>query len=585
MKVSDYIIETLRSHGVTHIFGFAGGAITHLLDSICRTPGIEFISTHHEQAAAFAAEGYARVSGKIGVAMATSGPGAINLATGVGSSYFDSVPCLYLTGQVNTYEYKFERPLRQLGFQETDVVSIARPITKDAVLLTDPNQTAYVLSRLLHLAQDGRPGPVLLDVPMDIQRAEIDLGTAPGFERQESSPNGDCGNLVKLGEVKGAMGLISESQRPIIIVGGGIRLAAAESALRKFVDKAGIPFVCTLMGLDALPHDHHQAFGFIGAYGNRYGNYALANSDLIIVLGSRLTARQTGTSVNNFARGAKIVHIDIDPNELGSRLKETLSVCMDVREFLEKAYQYIRWQGNAFAPWLQWLQSVKSRYLRRGGRTPNGLDPYSVLAKICDMSSEDEVFVADVGQNQMWTAQGISVSANQRVLFSGGMGSMGFAVPAAIGAFFADHSRSVTAIVGDGGLQMNIQELHTAIRNCIPLKVVLLNNNSLGMIRQFQQLYFEGRCYGSIEGYDSPNFQKLAEAYGWRYVHVGDLEDLNAVSQCDSAVLFEVPVSMDCDVVPKLEVNRPIEDQNPLLDRDEFRSNMLIEPDISSLKQ
>lgn len=583
MKVSDYIANVLAEHAITHVFGFAGGAITHLIDSIYSMPSIEFVSMHHEQGAAFAAEGYARVSGKVGVSMATSGPGATNLITGIGSSYFDSIPCLYITGQVNTYEYKFERPLRQLGFQEMDIVSMVKPITKDAVLLTDSSETRYTLERLLYLTTEGRPGPVLLDIPMNIQRADINPEAQRGFSIPQDTQARDRVSQGQMADIQKAITLLKEAKRPVILAGGGIRLSGAQIAFKEFVEKSGIPVVSTLMGLDSFPQDNEYAFGLIGAYGNRYGNYALANSDLILVLGSRLTGRQTGTNVKNFARAANIIHVDIDPHELRNRLQETLSICMDVDQFLNIAYKNICWKSDAFDDWMEWLRKIKLKYPRVSPETCNRVDPYTVMDRVSKIASATEIFTVDVGQNQMWTAQGLRPKKGQRLLFSGGMGSMGFALPVAIGAYYADPSREITAIVGDGGLQMNIQEMNTVVRNKIPLKIILLNNKSLGMIRQFQQLYFGGRCVATVEGYDCPDFKKLAEAYAWKYVLVDNLESLEVMSAGKMPTFFEIPIEMTCNVIPKLEIQRPIEDQSPLIDRSEFKGNMIIELDDSSL--
>ena len=317
MKLSDYVIDLLVSNGVTHIFEVCGGSLAHLLDSLYGRTDITTISMHHETAAAFAAEGYSRAGGNIGVAMATSGPGATNFITGIGSCYFDSIPCLFITGQVNTYEFKFDKPTRQIGFQETDIVKIVKPITKKAELLMDECKVKYCLQEAIYEAKHGRPGPVLVDIPLNIQRASIDVGSLASFSNEDAGVRSKIDDRI----FDQVIDLIKSSLRPIILAGGGIRLADSQDELLKFARSSGIPVVTSLMGLDAFPHDDPLFFGMIGTYGNRYANLAIANSDLVLALGVRLDTRQTGTRPETFARGAKIVHVDIDPFELNNKIK------------------------------------------------------------------------------------------------------------------------------------------------------------------------------------------------------------------------------------------------------------------------
>mgnify|MGYP001603540757 FL=1 len=311
MKLSDYIVEFLKDNGVTTVFGYQGGAITHFVDSIYTAEGIKFVSNYHEQASAFAAEGYSRVTGNIGVCTATSGPGATNLITGIGSAFFDSIPCLYITGQVNTYEYKRSAEIRQEGFQETDIVSIIKPITKYAVMITDSKKIKFCLEKSFYLAKEGRSGPVLLDIPMNIQRSEVNPCDLVSFYESEEYKTKKR-LKVNIEDVSNLIEVIRKSERPVILAGGGIRLAKAERKLEKLIDITGIPVVSTLMGIDCLNHEHKCYVGYMGAYGTRYSNLAVANCDLLIVLGSRLTTRQTSAITDSFAREAKIVHVDID---------------------------------------------------------------------------------------------------------------------------------------------------------------------------------------------------------------------------------------------------------------------------------
>jgi len=329
MKLSDYLVEVLASQNIKYVFGYAGGPIMHIIDSLHNRDDIDFISVHHEQAAAFAAEGYARVTNNLGVAIATSGPGATNLMTGIGSSYFDSIPCLYITGQVNTYEYKGDLKVRQLGFQETDIVSIVKPITKYAVRVTDAKDIKYEIFKAISIAQSGRPGSVLVDIPMNILRAEIVPSELAGYvnNTRENITNFDMDEIVSM---------IKESQRPVILVGGGVRLANAQAELKIFLDKTKIPVVASLMGLDSCDNNYENYCGLIGAYGNRYGNFTLANSDLVISLGSRLDSRQTGTRKDTFVRKAKLIRVDIDEDELSRKVKtDEISIAMSALSFLK----------------------------------------------------------------------------------------------------------------------------------------------------------------------------------------------------------------------------------------------------------
>jgi acetolactate synthase-1/2/3 large subunit len=578
MKLSDYVIEFLKTENIGHIFFYAGGAITHLMDSLYKTPGIQAVVIHHEQAGAFAAEAYARVNGNLGVAMATSGPGATNMITGIASAYFDSVPCLYITGQVNTYEYKFDKPARQIGFQETDIVSMVKPITKDAFMVTDPGKIKFLLQKAVYTAKEGRPGPVLIDIPMDIQRADIETDKLESYHIENSSRTslGDCVDQV--------VTKLSHSQRPVVLVGGGVRLANATCELLRFADQTAIPVVSSLMGLDALPHDHPGFSGMIGAYGNRYANFTVANCDLLLVIGSRLTSRQTSTKPDTFARAAEIIQVDIDPCEL-NRSFVNVSIHGDAREFLKQLNDKLAgFNPGSIREWIQITRSYKERYPTFPSQcvTDPQINPNYFMESLSGLLAPDDMICLDVGQNQIWAAQSLKLKSNQRLLISGGMGAMGFSLPAAIGAYMASPRKRLIAITGDGGIQMNIQELQTIVRNQIPVKIILMNNHCLGMIRHFQEIYFDGKYCGTIQGYDNPSFENITRAYKINYYPVESTDNITGILhdalQSEGAALIEVKLPQFTYVVPKLEMGRPIEDQNPLLDRAEFKSNMIVEP-------
>src|SRR5665648_48332 len=371
MKLSDYVIDFLAENNVRYIFEVIGGAITHLVDSTYNRKDIICITTHHEQAAAFAAESYSRVTSNIGVSMATSGPGATNLITGIGSAFFDSIPCLYITGQVNTYDYKFNKEYRQLGFQETDIVSIVKPITKYAFMVTDPDSIKYQLQKAIFLAKSGRPGPVLIDIPMNIQRAQINSNELPDFynSKEYNSLKDKLNTNNDHYKIDLILDLIKQSERPVVLIGGGIRCSGASDELFEFIQKTRMPVVSSLMGLDAFPHDHPAFFGMIGAYGNRYSNLAVANSDLLIVFGSRLDSRQTGTKPETFATKAKIIHIDIDENELDSKVKSYLTIKCDLKMFLLHINKKLNQDANkSLDNWSELIKSYKKKF-------PNYIEP------------------------------------------------------------------------------------------------------------------------------------------------------------------------------------------------------------------
>ncbi|MBT0666302.1 thiamine pyrophosphate-binding protein [Geobacter pelophilus] len=583
MKLSDYVIDFTARQGVNHVFEFIGGAITHLIDSIHHREDMECISVHHEQTGAFAAEAYARINGRLGLAMATSGPGALNMVTGIGSCWFDSVPCLFITGQVNTYEYKFDRPVRQIGFQETDIVSVVKPLTKYAVLVTEAESIRYHLEKAVWLAQNGRPGPVLLDIPMNIQRAQIDPDTLAGFLGSAEHAALATVPGIDPDAVRQVAAMIATAQRPVILAGGGVRTAQGTDELQSLVELTGIPVVATLMGLDAVPHDNPAFFGMIGSYGNRFSNMTLANSDLLLILGARLDSRQTGTRPDTFARAATRVHVDIDPNELNAKVQVDLALQGDVREFLAALNRELAGSAKPdLKSWYAVINGYRAKYPTYADPEEfPGIDPNRFMEILSDRCREGDLISLDVGQNQMWAGQSFRLKKDQRMLISGGMGAMGFALPAALGAAKAVAGRRSLAIAGDGGIQVNIQDLEVIVSRRLPVKVIVLNNNCLGMVRQFQDMYFGGRRQSTVIGYGCPNLVKIAEAYGLPAFTIDSLETaasvLDQALALDGPAYVEVAITQNSCVNPKLVVNRPIEDMSPHLDRKELEDAMLID--------
>ncbi len=575
-KVSDYVIDFLLEHKIDKVFGYIGGAVAHFYHSIDKNENVEIVNCINEQGAAFAAEGYARITGKSGVTFATSGPGATNLITSIGSCYFDSVPTLFITGQVNTYEYKYDKPLRQVGFQETDIVSIVKPIVKYAVMIDDIQNIRYELEKAYFLSQNGRKGPVLVDIPMNIQRSEIDIKGLNSFFDSEEYKNYDKINNYHVYDVTE---MLNNSKRPVVLVGGGVRISNAHNELLRFLKKHNLPVVYSLMGKDAISEEYEYNMGLIGAYGNRYGNLALANSDLILVVGSRLDTRQTGTSLDSFAREAKIIQIDIDKYELGSKIKVDLKIHSDVKEFLAKINtQSLKIDIN---DWLIHLNMYKNKFKSTESIDKHQKIPNIIVSKIAKFLSNEAICV-DVGQHQMWVAQSLNIKDDQRVLFSGGMGAMGFALPAAIGACIASKKRTIV-IAGDGGIQMNIQELEVIKRRNLPIKIFVLNNKNLGMVRQFQELYFDKKYLGTVDDYSVPNFEKIAQAYGIKSRTINDIKnieiELKDIFSNTYPELINIELSIQMTTVePKLIVNKPIEDMHPFIEKDELNSLMIVKP-------
>lgn len=578
IKISDYIIEFLLSKNINKTFGYIGGAIAHIYHSIDKYKEMEIINCIHEQGAGFAAEGYARITGKSGVAFATSGPGATNLITPIGSCYFDSIPTIFITGQVNTYEYKYDKPVRQIGFQETDIVSIIKPIVKYAVMVDKVEDIRYELEKAYYLSQEGRKGPVLVDIPMNIQRSEVDISSLKSFFNSNEYFELE-NNKKEKNNIDEVINLLKESKRPIVLIGGGVRLSNANVELLNYVEKYSIPVVYSLMGKDAISEDYKYNLGLIGSYGNRYGNLALANSDLIIILGSRLDTRQTGTSLDTFAREAKIIQVDIDRNELGSKIKVDVEINSNVKDFIVTLNKY---EINIdTTEWLKKLKEYKNKFSSTVG-IDNNLKIPNYVVSIISKYLQDEDICVDVGQHQMWTAQSLNIKATQRVLFSGGMGAMGFALPASIGACIGSNKRTVV-IAGDGGIQMNIQELEIINRRKLPIKIFVLNNKNLGMVRQFQELYFDKKYLGTIDDYSVPNLVDIAKAYAIKARKIDDISKLEIElkdifsSNEPELINIELPVKMTT-VEPKLIVNKPIEDMHPFISKDELSSLMIIKP-------
>lgn len=567
MKASDAIAKFLISHQVQTCFELVGGMITHLLDSFSQSGKFNIISMHHEQSAAFAAEGVARhARGKtIAVAMGTSGPGATNLITGIGSCWFDSVPCLFITGQVNTRELKGSRAIRQQGFQELDIVEVAQSLTKYAVRINHVDDLLPELHKALSLALSGRQGPVLLDIPNDVQRADIHVGVLQQWLSKpfDTSPLSE----IRTGDLNQLRFLCSEARRPLICIGGGARWADEMGSWLAVADSLGIPYVSTLMGHERVIA-RSSYFNMIGSYGNREANWAVQNCDLLIVVGARLDVRQTGADASDFARQARIVQIDIDENQLNNRVQADLNICAASESFFRSFPLQIDTFSNLDQSWLVELSKKRERSMHNEYEdweiSPS--DFFKKLNYCLDNIPVD--YVCDVGNHQMWAAQSLRLSGGQAVHYSGGMGAMGFALPTALGVAIQSKNK-VVVITGDGSLQVNIQELDTLNRLGLDITIVVMNNAVLGMVKNFQDMYFDGRDQSTKQGYSSPSFTNIARAYGIEAHYVSNNLEidkiLNLILSNKGPLLIEIMMNDATECRPRLAFGSKLDEQFPKL--------------------
>ena len=562
MLGADFIADFLHQRGVTHIYELIGGMITRLVDAVHRQDKIRLISMHHEQAAAFAADATGRLTGIPGVAMATSGPGATNLLTGIGSCYYDSVPAIFITGQVNRSEQKGTRPVRQLGFQETDIVAMAKSITKAAWQINDPEQVPHLLQQAFFLATSGRPGPVLLDIPMDVQGAEIN-------EAISSRQDDEVLPVPSIDIINDLLNKLCLSKKPLILAGGGIHAANAAPMLRQLVDVVRVPVVHSLLAVDALPYAHPLRVGLLGTYGNRWVNIAVGRADFLLVLGSRLDIRQTGSDVEAFKAGRTIYHVDIEQSGINNRLSGCIPVISHLRPFLEfflNAASGIKMPDRS--AWIKEIHDLHEEWPDTNEVQNNqGINPNDFMHQLSRASKAASVYSVDVGNNQMWAAQSLELAPGQRFITSAGMGAMGFSLPAAVGANFAT-GKPVVMIAGDGGMQLNIQELETIAHHKLPIKMVILNNKSLGMVRQFQQSYFNERYPSTYWGYSAPDFADVANAYQIESQTVTDYQSLPLALEKmwenpQAPFLLQVFVDVFTNAYPKIAFGHPMTEMEP----------------------
>lgn len=589
MKLSDYLASFLAKMGIRHVFQIIGGASVHMVHSIAATKGIDYVCVQHEQAGAMAAESYSRITKNLGCAMATSGPGMTNLITGIGCAYFDSTPTLYITGQVNTDESRQGRKVRQIGFQETAIVEIVKPITKFALQVTNPKDIRYCLEKAIYIAKSGRPGPVLLDIPMDLQRAEINLKELKTFNPKEVKIDVDNPKVIK-NNIKKAIEVFRKAKRPVVIAGGAIRYADQIENFEQLVNLLNTPVVVTWSGIDTLYHNHPLYIGQIGVYGHRGANFTVQNSDCILSIGSRLDTRITGGKPETFARAAKKVVIDIDRAELfkGRGLTPDIAICADIRDIIP---QFIAEAKKVKIPkqnlWLNKTLEWKKRYpavLDEWRQKKDFINPSVFIETLSKHLPDDAIVITDCGGNLTWTIQAFHVKKGQRLFSAMGNSPMGYSFAASIGASFALDQKEVICIIGDGGLQINIQELQTLKFYNLPIKLFILNSRSYAIIKQFQEMYFDSNFLATEPetGYSVPDFVKVAKSYDLKTEQIktsNQLENkIKKVLKHKGPIVCDVWIPSDAKLIPKLEFGKPIEDLSPLLPREEFLQNMIIPP-------
>lgn len=595
MKLSDYVMEFIARQGVKHVFMLPGGGAMHLNESLGRRPDMEYVCMLHEQAVSIAAEAYVKVTNNLGVAMVTSGPGATNAVTGAAGAWLDSMPCIFLSGQVKSADLKRDSGLRQLGSQEVDIVSIVKSVTKYAVTIDDPKTIRYHMEKALYLAKSGRPGPVWLDFPMDVQAAQVDIESQQGFVPEPA----DSAKSAQLkAEVAKLIEMLSKAERPVIVAGNGIRVAGMVSEFRDMVKHAGAPVLTTWLAMDLVGDSDPLFAGRPGAIAPRGANFALQNSDLMLVIGSRLDMAFTGYAHDKLARGAKKIMVDIDPAEIAKMKTEIhLPIIADVGDFMREFMAQLH--AAKLPDWKSWVtrcQDWKERYpvvQEEHRQLKDKVSVYYFSEVLSDALNADDIFVSGSSGSAVELFLLVyKVKEGQRVFHTRGLGAMGFGLPATIAACLAAGRRRTISVDGDGGFQMNIQELETARRLKLPVKFFVVNNDGYASIRTSQSNYFKHLVAAdSTSGLSLPDLKAVSAAYGIPFVRIENQSDLGAkireVLDAPGPTVCEIMAPPEEQRAPRLSsaqrpdgtmVSKPLEDLWPFLDRGEFLSNMIIPP-------
>jgi acetolactate synthase I/II/III large subunit len=546
---AEILLECLKREKVDTAFGYPGGSVIPIFDKLYDSD-INFYLVRHEQGAAHMADGYARATGKAGVCIATSGPGATNLVTGIATAYMDSVPMVAITGQVKT------NLIGNDAFQEADVVGITRPITKHNYLVKDVKDLARVIHEAFHIAQTGRPGPVLIDLPVDVSMASCEFSYPQQVNLKGYKP-------VTKGhpkQISRAAEMITHSKRPILYVGGGVIISEAAKELTAFARKTGIPVTTTLNALGSFPEDDPMSLGMLGMHGTAYANHAVQECDLLISVGARFDDRVTG-KIDEFAPQAKIIHIDIDPSSIAKTVTVDLPIVGDAKSILKALTPLVK--KLSIKPWQAQVSSFKEKYPMSYDRKAKTIKPQYVMEVIDRLTKGNAIIVTEVGQNQMWAAQWYTFKKPRTYISSGGLGTMGYGFPAAIGAKLGRPEKVVFDIAGDGSIQMNIQELATAVSNNIDVKVVILNNGYLGMVRQWQELFYGKRySHTDLVTTGNPDFMKIAEAYGALGIRVTEKEEVESAIKKTLAhtgpVFVDIIIDREENVFPMVPAGQAI---------------------------
>ncbi|MBX7142826.1 MAG: thiamine pyrophosphate-binding protein [Oligoflexia bacterium] len=596
IKVADFVIQYLADCGISDIFVVYGAANGDLIDAFTRTEKTRYVAVMHEQAGGFAAEGYAKISGKFGVAIATSGPGGQNFVTPIGNCFYDSVPCLFITGQINS---KFLRPdpeIRQIGFQETDICGIVRPITKYASMLRSPEDVKFELEKALYLMKEGRPGPVLLDIPLDIQKAKVDPDKLIGFNPKLRQVGFDDKDIEE--KIETYIKDLKAAKRPCLMIGGGVMLGNAVEEFRELGELLKIPAFPTWNALDIVTSDYPYYGGRIGTYGGAGRNFGIQNTDLLLAIGSRISGRITGGNVKSFARAAKKYVVDVDSVALQPKLQQVpFDVCVlsDAKQFMRRLIDRLK-QGNTlkslpdFSAWTQKVIGWRKQYdpvLPEYMKPADIANPYAFARVLSEVLRPADIVVPDCGGNVVVMSHAFETKHKQRFFSNHGNSPMGFSFAGALGACFAaKKGQHVVCVIGDGGFNMNLQELQTLVNYRIPLKTFIMNNHIYGITKAFQETNFEGRAEAcGPKGYNPPNFVKICQAYGVKTVLIEGNDLKNMRTKIEEVLAAQEPVVCDVNChewhtyEPKIVGwETPIEDMYPYIDREEFLKNMAIEP-------
>jgi len=596
IKLSDYVIQFIENLGVKHIFLLPGGGSMHLVDSVGKSEKLDYVCNLHEQVCAIAADAYGQYTNNLGVALVTTGPGGTNTITGVAAAWLDSTPMLIISGQVKRADMVGERGIRQMGFQEINIVSIVKTITKYAITVTEPEKIRYHLEKAVSLAKNSRPGPVWIDIPLDVQAMMIDEDQLIGFE-EELNEQIKQDKVNK--KVRQAIQLLNQSERPVILVGNGVRLADGIKDFLDMIDLLQIPVLTTWKAIDFLPEDHPLFVGRPGAVGQRGANFTQQNSDFILIIGARLDFGQTGYNHRNFARAAKKVIVDIDPNEIKKMdMHINVPIYSDAKVFIQELVK----QKDKIVPidrnnWLRKCKEWQAKYpviLKKYWKQRNYVNNYVLIDVLSDEMSENDLLVpGSSGASSEVTMQAFRVKKGQRIFNSEGLGPMGCGIPASIGGCIASGRKRTVCIDGDGGFYMNVQDLETVKRLNLPIKYFVLNNQGYASIRTTQKNYFKGHFVASdtSSGLTLPNTRKIADAFGISFIqitnHKSIREKVRGILNIEGPVVCEVILPFEQVTAPKLSsyqkkdgsfVSKPLEDLWPFLDREEFKANMIVKP-------